>query len=88
MPTPTGQEWVVRHLGRSVKDGEFFNRAVFNQEVLEQLDEKIIVPAFSYRSSYEDMDGTLTEEDLENATGEEAVSDYDSIMGDIMGGSK
>lgn len=88
MPTPTGQEWVVRHLGRSVKDGEFFNRAVFNQEVLEQLDEKIIVPAFSYRSSYEDMDGTLTEEDLENATGEEAVSDYDSIMGDIIGSSK
>lgn len=85
MPNPSSPDWVVRHLNRTVKDAEFFTKTVFNEDVLKMLDEKIIVPSFSYRSSYENMDGTLTEEDIERTTGEEAVSDYQSLMEDIIG---
>lgn len=85
MPNPTSADWVVRHLNRTVKDANFFCKEVFNENVLKELDEKIIVPSFSYRSSYENMDGTLSEEDIERATSEEAVSDYQSLMSDIIG---
>ena len=85
MPNPSSPDWVVRHLNRTVKDAEFFTKTIFNEDVLKMLDEKIIIPSFSYRSSYENMDGTLTEEDIERTTGEEAVSDYQSLMKDIIG---
>jgi hypothetical protein len=38
--------WAVRHLGKTVTTSELFTSKVFTQEVLEQLDEKIIQKKF------------------------------------------
>lgn len=74
-PTPTGTEWVVRHLNKSFKNLEIFNRHVFTDEILKTLDEKVMIPLFSYRDKeYEDMDGDLSSTDMEE------LSEMDKIM--------
>ena len=74
-PTPTGTEWVVRHLNKSFKNLEIFNKHVFTEEILKTLDEKVMIPLFSYRDKeYEDMDGELSSTDMEE------LSEMDKIM--------
>ena len=74
-PTPTGTEWVVRHLNKSFKNLEIFNKHVFTDEILKTLDEKVMIPLFSYRDKeYEDMDGDLSSTDFEE------LSEMDKIM--------
>ena len=74
-PTPTGTEWVVRHLNKSFKNLEIFNKHVFTDEILKTLDEKVMIPLFSYRDKeYEDMDGDLSSTDMEE------LSEMDKIM--------
>ena len=74
-PTPTGTEWVVRHLNKSFKNLEIFNKHVFTDEILKTLDEKVMIPLFSYRDKeYEDMDGELSNTDMEE------LSEMDKIM--------
>lgn len=74
-PTPTGTEWVVRHLNKSFKNLEIFNKHIFTDEILKTLDEKVMIPLFSYRDKeYEDMDGDLSSTDMEE------LSEMDKIM--------
>lgn len=75
-PTPTGNEWVVRHLNKSFRGLEIFNGKVFTREVLQELDKKVMTPLFSYRSDevYEEMDGEFNADDLS------ALEDYNSIF--------
>ena len=49
--------WAVRHLGKTVTTSELFSPKVFTQEVLEQLDEKVIQKKFKLPelTDYSDM---------------------------------
>lgn len=74
-PTPSGTEWVVRHLNKSFKGLEIFNKSVFTREILEKLDEEVMKPLFSYRTKeYEDMDGEFSAEDIHE------LGDYDQTF--------
>lgn len=45
--------WIVKHLGRTIEDKELLTPEVFTQEVLEQLDEKIFIPMFEFKEDDE-----------------------------------
>lgn len=85
MPNNSSPDWIVRHLNRTVKDAELFNGKVFSPEVLKEIDEKIIIPAFSYRESYETMDGEFSEEESSDAIASEATGDWDEFMNEMQG---
>lgn len=76
MPNATSPDWVVRHLNAVVKDANLFSSKVFTPEVIAQIDEKIIIPAFSYRKTYENIDGNYSEDEVNEISSEEAVQSF------------
>jgi RecA/RadA recombinase len=59
-----GKEFAIKHLGRTVKNHEFFTPAVFTNEILKQLDDKVIKEIFEFGDSYEDdIDNILDDSD-------------------------
>jgi hypothetical protein len=47
--------WAVKHLGKHVEGANLFTPEVFTQEVLEQLDEKVIRPTFELPTFGDDL---------------------------------
>lgn len=45
-PSESAQNWCVRHLGKSIPSSKLFSSEVFTNEVLKELDEKVIKPHF------------------------------------------
>ena len=45
-PNASSTRWAVKHMGKTVTSSQLFNPEIFTQEVLQQLDEKVIKPHF------------------------------------------
>jgi RecA/RadA recombinase len=45
-PNPSSTRWAIKHLGKTVTSSQLFNAEIFTQEVLQQLDEKVIKSHF------------------------------------------
>jgi RecA/RadA recombinase len=70
LPKKLGRNYVIRHNGDSVPVKDFFTSRLFTQDVLKELDEKIIKPTFKFPETQDEIDllesdelGTLNEED-------------------------
>ena len=54
---PKSGQWIVKHLGKVVKDVELLTDQVFTQEVLKALDDKVIRPMFEFsKDKVKDLD--------------------------------
>jgi len=47
LPKPTSPDWIVKHLGRSIKEKELWTGHVFTHEVLKQID-TVVRPIYEY----------------------------------------
>jgi len=45
-PNASSTRWAVKHMGKTVTSSQLFTPEIFTQEVLQQLDEKVIKPHF------------------------------------------
>jgi RecA/RadA recombinase len=63
-PSASSTRWGVRHLGKTVPSTQLFTPEVFTEEVLKQLDEKVIKPHFQ-------LPDTVKDDFLEDLTNEE-----------------
>ena len=45
-PNASSTRWAIKHLGKTVTSSQLFTPEIFTQEVLQQLDEKVIKPHF------------------------------------------
>ena len=55
MANPKALKWVVKHLDDSVNVAELFTKTTFPENILRELDEKVIQPAFNYGVNNEDL---------------------------------
>ena len=60
--------WAVKHLGKTVTTSELFTSKVFTQEVLEQLDERVIQKKFKLPelTDYSEMIDSVEDSDMES----------------------
>lgn len=73
LPKKLGKSYVIRHNGDLVPVKEFFTAKLFTQEVLEELDEKVIKPTFKFPETQDEIDlleneelGDLNDDDYES----------------------
>lgn len=77
IPNESSPRWAVRHLGKTVPSTQIFTEEVFTEEVLKQLDEKVIQPHFKLpdlfdESELEDLvNGDVEEQEVTESNGEE-----------------
>lgn len=62
LPKKLGKNYVIRHNGDLVPIKEFFSARLFTQEVLMELDEKIIKPTFKFPETQDEIDLLETSE--------------------------
>lgn len=62
LPKKLGKNYVIRHNGDLVPIKEFFSARLFTQEVLVELDEKIIKPTFKFPETQDEIDLLETSE--------------------------
>jgi hypothetical protein len=67
LPKKLGKTYIVRHNGDAVPVKEFFSARLFTNEVLTELDEKVIKPTFKFPETQDGIDNMETEE-LEDLT--------------------
>ena len=67
LPKKLGKTYLVRHNGDEVPVKEFFSARLFTQEVLTELDEKVIKPTFRFPETQDGIDSMETAE-LEDLT--------------------
>jgi RecA/RadA recombinase len=60
-PKETARNFIVKHLGEGIPPSKLFTAEVFNQEVLEAINEKCIKPRFTYG-----LDDEITDEYLDD----------------------
>lgn len=73
IPNESSPRWAVRHLGKTVPSTQIFTSEVFTDEVLKQLDEKVIGPHFKLPDLFDDKEfESLLENDTEESTSTEA----------------
>ncbi len=60
IPKASSTMYAIRHLGKTIYPKDLFSGKVFTQEILEELDEKVIKPSFRFSTLSED-DGELGE---------------------------
>jgi hypothetical protein len=72
VPKETARYYIVKHLGEGVTAQELFTERVWNQEVLEQINEKCIKPKFSYGTEIEGdaIDEFLNDNELSSTDAE------------------
>jgi len=61
-PKKLGKSYIVRHNGDAVPVKEFFSSRLFTDEVLKELDEKIIKPTFKFPETQDGIDDMETDE--------------------------
>ena len=61
-PKKLGKSYIVRHNGDAVPVKEFFSARVFTDEVLHELDEKIIKPTFKFPETQDGINELETDE--------------------------
>lgn len=62
LPKKLGKNYVIRHNGDLVPVKEFFTGRLFTQEVLAELDEKVIKPTFKFPETQDEIDLLETSE--------------------------
>jgi hypothetical protein len=62
LPKKLGKNYVIRHSGDLVPVKEFFSARLFTQEVLMELDEKVIKPTFKFPETQDEIDLLETSE--------------------------
>jgi RecA/RadA recombinase len=62
LPKKLGKNYVIRHNGDLVPVKEFFSARLFTQEVLMELDEKVIKPTFKFPETQDEIDLLETSE--------------------------
>lgn len=62
LPKKLGKNYVIRHNGDLVPIKEFFSARLFTQEVLMELDEKVIKPTFKFPETQDEIDLLETSE--------------------------
>lgn len=62
LPKKLGKNYVIRHNGDLVPIKEFFSARLFTQEVLVELDEKVIKPTFKFPETQDEIDLLETSE--------------------------
>lgn len=70
LPKKLGKTYIIRHNGDEVPVREFFSDRLFTQDVLKELDEKIIKPTFKFPESQSGID-TMETDELEDLTDSE-----------------
>lgn len=73
LPKKLGKTYLIRHNGDEVPVKEFFSARLFTEDVLKELDEKVIKPTFKFPETQDGID-SLESGELEDLTGNE---DYD-----------
>ena len=63
-PKATARNFIVRHLGKSVPGADLFTEEVFSDEVIDELDEKVIKPLFAFKSNDEDLNQFFEDEEM------------------------
>jgi RecA/RadA recombinase len=71
-PKKLGKNYIIRHNGDEVPVKEFFSAKLFTEEVLKELDEKIIKPTFKFPDTQAEID-SLENEELENLNDDDAT---------------
>ena len=61
-PKKLGKSYIVRHNGDAVPVKEFFSARLFTDEVLHELDEKIIKPTFGFPETQDGINELETDE--------------------------
>jgi RecA/RadA recombinase len=67
MPKKLGKTYIIRHNGDEVPVKEFFSSRLFTEEVLKELDEKVIKPTFKFPDTQDGINNLETDE-LEDLT--------------------
>jgi recombination protein RecA len=67
MPKKLGKTYLIRHNGDEVPVKEFFSARLFTQEVLTELDEKVIKPTFKFPETQDGID-SMENAELEDLT--------------------
>ena len=69
-PVESSPRWAIRHLGKTVPSKDIFTKEVFTDEVLRELDEKVIKKHFLLPDLFDDEELGAA---FENETGEEPI---------------
>jgi RecA/RadA recombinase len=69
-PKKLGRNYVIRHNGDLVPIKDFFTSRLFTQEVLKELDEKVIKPTFKFPETQDEID-LLESDELGNLNGDD-----------------
>ena len=69
-PKKLGRNYVIRHSGDLVPLKDFFTSRLFTQEVLKELDEKVIKPTFKFPETQDEID-LLESDELGNLNGDD-----------------
>ena len=69
-PNASSTRWAIKHLGKTVTSSQLFTPEIFTQEVLQQLDERVIKPHFL-------LPAMGTNEEITNALEAEIGEDFD-----------
>ena len=72
-PSIQAKNYIIRHNGDEVPVKEFFSARLFTEEVLKELDERIIKPTFKFPDTQAEID-SLENDELEN------LNDNDSTL--------
>jgi hypothetical protein len=67
LPKKLGKTYIIRHNGDAVPVKEFFSARLFTNEVLTELDEKVIKPTFKFPETQDGID-TMEIDELEDLT--------------------
>jgi hypothetical protein len=70
MPGKLAKNYISRHNGDEIPVKEFFSARLFTEDVLKELDEKIIKPTFKFPETQDGID-ILENDELENLNNDE-----------------
>lgn len=73
LPKKLGKNYIVRHTGDEVPIREFFSSRLFTNDVLKELDEKIIKPTFKFPETQDEI-STLENDELEELSEDDFTS--------------
>jgi hypothetical protein len=72
VPDPSAKKWICNHLDKTVDNKNFFTSTVFNQEVLNAIEEYYIKDLFRYQDESEfDVEEVINEEEDNNENEED-----------------
>jgi hypothetical protein len=72
VPKKLGRNYIIRHNGDEVPVKEFFTARLFTQEVLMELDEKVIKPTFKFPDTQAEID-SLENDELETLNDDDST---------------